>query len=364
VSVTIDDARAFFKKTSRKYDVISFGLLDSHTLSSNYNNTRLDHYVYTEESFRDARRLLKEDGVLSVIFEAQRDWIGERIYGLLKKNFGEVPYIFYVMSPDRAYGWGGTMFVTGNNLDRLKKTVESNPELRDFVDKHKVTFAGPVRLTTDDWPYLYVEKARIPRMYLLIIGSLLGLILMAKKLVFTTDQGRINFHFFFLGCAFLLLEFQNVSKATLLFGSTWVVNSYIISSILILILFANLFVSYFPFRSIFPFFVMLWISLIVVYTVPLDFFNAFGFWGKTLGASLFLNAPIFFSGIIFIHSFRETPAKDLALGSNLIGAAFGGLLESMSFILGIKALLLIVLLAYALSFVWAPSGILKIRSTG
>lgn len=362
VRVTIDDARAFFKKASKKYDIISFGLLDSHTLSSNYNNTRLDHYVYTDESFRDARRLLKKDGIVSVIFETQRDWIGERIYALLKKHFGEVPYTFYVRSPERAYGWGGTMFVTGNNLDQLKRRVESNLELKDFVDTHKTTFSGRVRLTTDDWPYLYVEEAGIPRMYLLIIGALLGLILLAKKLVLTAGQQRINFHFFFLGCAFLLLEFQNVSKATLLFGSTWVVNSYIISSILVLILLANLFVSYFPVRTIFPFYVMLWISLLVLYVVPLDIFNAFGFWGKTLGASMFLNAPIFFAGAIFIHSFRDTPSKDIALGSNLIGAAFGGLLESLSFIIGIKALLLIALFIYALSFLWAPAGTLRIQS--
>jgi spermidine synthase len=362
VRVTIDDARAFFKKASKKYDIISFGLLDSHTLSSNYNNTRLDHYVYTDESFQDARRLLKKDGILSVIFETQRQWIGERIYALLKKNFGEVPYTFYVRSPDRAYGWGGTMFVTGNNLEQLKKRVESDPELKEFVDTHKATFSGRVRLTTDDWPYLYVEEAQIPRMYLLIIGALLALILLAKKLILTADQERINFQFFFLGCAFLLLEFQNVSKAALLFGSTWVVNSYIISSILILILLANLFVSYFTVRSILPFYGLLWISLLILYMVPLDVFNSLGFWGKTLGASIVLNVPIFFAGIIFIHSFRDTPAKDLALGSNLIGAVFGGLMESLSFIVGIKALLIIALLLYALSFLWGPAGNLRLRA--
>ena len=110
VKVIIDDARAFFKKAQKKYDVISFGLLDSHTLSSNYNNTRLDHYVYTEESFREARQLLKDNGVLSVIFATQTQWIGERIYGLLKKNFGEVPYAFSVSSPGNSL-WLGRDYV-------------------------------------------------------------------------------------------------------------------------------------------------------------------------------------------------------------------------------------------------------------
>ena len=360
VHVIIDDARAFFKKTQKRYDLISFGLLDSHTLSSSYNNTRLDHYVYTEQSFREARTLLNRDGVLSVVFDAKAPWIGERIYGLLKKNFGEVPYTFHVNSPDSSYGWGGIMFLTGNNIEAIKKKVEADPRLKDFVTKNRVSFSGQVRLTSDDWPYLYIENAAIPKMFLLIMGSLFVLFLMARQFIFSADRGRLNPHFFFLGCAFLLLEFQNVSKASLLFGSTWIVNSYIISSILILILLANLFVSYFKVRRSFPFYIFLCVSVMLNYLINLDVFNALGFWSKIILASMFLNLPIFFAGIIFIVSFQETPAKDLALGSNLIGAAFGGLLESLSFITGIKALLIIVLILYILSFLFLSKEKIKV----
>jgi len=38
----------------------------------------------------------------------------------------------------------------------------------------------------------------------------------------------------------LLLEFQNISKASLLFGSTWIVNAYMFTSIMILVLLANI----------------------------------------------------------------------------------------------------------------------------
>jgi len=191
------------------------------------------------------------------------------------------------------------------------------------------------------------------------MGSLLVLFLMAWRFIFTSEGGKINLHFFFLGCAFLLLEFQNVSKATLLFGSTWIVNSYIISSILILILLANFFIAYVNVRRIFPFYILLWASVMLLYFIPLDIFNSFGFWTKTILASLFLNLPIFFAGIIYIHSFKDAPAKDIALGSNLIGAALGGLLESLSFVTGIKALLLMVLLLYVLSFLFLSKGRLK-----
>jgi hypothetical protein len=41
------------------------------------------------------------------------------------------------------------------------------------------------------------------------------------------------------------------------------------------------------------------------------------------------------------------PDRDVALGANLIGAMIGGLLQSLTFVTGIKALLLIVALLYA-----------------
>ena len=131
------------------------------------------------------------------------------------------------------------------------------------------------------------------------------------------------------------------------------------SSILVLILLANLFVAYVKVRRSLLFYLLLWVSVILIYFLPLDIFNVFGFWTKTILATVFLNLPIFFAGIIYILSFKDAPAKDLALGSNLIGAAFGGLLESLSFVTGIKALLLMVLLLYVLSYLFLSKGRLK-----
>src|SRR5690349_13347207 len=63
VKIVNDDARSFFATTSEKYDVISFGLLDSHTTTS-MTNARLDHYVYTKESISQAKSRLKNGGIL------------------------------------------------------------------------------------------------------------------------------------------------------------------------------------------------------------------------------------------------------------------------------------------------------------
>ena len=356
VRVIIDDARAYFKKTEKKYDLIVFGLLDSHTLSSQYNNMRLDNYVYTEESFREARQLLKEDGILVLSFAVEQGWLGDRLYGTLKKVFGEVPYVFRTMMMTENLKWGGVMFITGNNQEALKGFVASNPALKDYIQKNTVSYPGIVQPASDNWPYLYIRTPSIPAMYLFIIASLLVVFMVAGRLMDSGGSLTSNRHFFFLGCAFMLLEFQNVSKAALLFGATWLVNAYIISAILVLTLAANAVVYAFRVKNCVPVYAALAVSIIILYVVPPDILNSPGYSGGTAVAALLLNAPIFFSGIIFITSFSQAPHKDRAFGANLMGAALGGLLEPLSFITGIKALLLGVFALYALAFFFRPQA--------
>jgi len=355
VNVIIEDARAFFKKASGKYNIISLGLLDSHTLSSAYNNIRLDHYVYTEESFREAKKLLKKDGIITVSFAAEKSWIGSRLYGLLKKVFGDVPYVFRTAYSDSAgTTWGCAMFITGENINKLKEVVESNSELKNYLQKSSIIFLENVKLTTDDWPYLYLQKPMIPKMHLLIILSILLSLIIAKRISFGLGKARIDMHFFLLGSAFLLLEFQNIGKSSLLFGSTWIVNSYTISAILVLGLLANIFVIFYKIKNIRFFYVLLLSFIIALYFIPLSVFNNFGYWTKSLLAVAVLNIPIFFAGVIFIDSFKKVSRKNVAFGSNILGAAIGGILASLSFIIGVNALLIIVFFLYIGSFFYLP----------
>ena len=60
VTVYVDDARAFLKKTKKKYDLIIFGYLDSAILLSSFSSLRLDNYVYIVESFQNAKATLAD----------------------------------------------------------------------------------------------------------------------------------------------------------------------------------------------------------------------------------------------------------------------------------------------------------------
>jgi hypothetical protein len=65
--------------------------------------------------------------------------------------------------------------------------------------------------------------------------------------------------------------------------------------------------------------------------------------------------PMLFSGIIFIRSFATIKVKNEALGANLIGALVGALLQAVTFVIGIKALLLVVAGFYILSLLTIPT---------
>ena len=348
VTVRLTDARATFRHTAVRYDLIVFGLLDAHAQSSSYNNTRLDHYVYTEESFREAAGLLADQGVMTVIFDdAGRPFIGARISGLLHRVFGEAPIAF--RAPGNGwFGPGGVVFVAGRNMDRLRAVMQHDPPLVQFVERREVRWTQPVTLTTDNWPYLYLDRPRMPALHLCLSGILLLLLAVGRR-VFLPARVPVNRHFFFLGAAFLLLEFQNISKTALLFGSTWVVNAFTISAILLLILLANWIAARIR-PNLRWIYVGLWCSLLVAGLIPLRAYNALPEVWRMVAALGLLNLPVGFAGIIFVTSFQRTREPGLAFGSNLLGAAVGGLLESLSFLTGIRALLWLAALLYLLAF--------------
>jgi hypothetical protein len=56
--------------------------------------------------------------------------------------------------------------------------------------------------------------------------------------------------------------------------------------------------------------------------------------------------PFFFAGVIFSETFRSAGGSSNAFGANMLGAVAGGLAQNLSFVLGMKALLLIAAVLY------------------
>src|SRR5215467_72466 len=87
-----NDARTFLRGTTGAYDLIVYGLLDSHTLLSHGSSVRLDSFVYTVEGLREARSRLKPDGMISLSFTVLSEALGRKIYLMLQEAFdGRAP---------------------------------------------------------------------------------------------------------------------------------------------------------------------------------------------------------------------------------------------------------------------------------
>jgi hypothetical protein len=140
----------------------------------------------------------------------------------------------------------------------------------------------------------------------------------------------------------------------LLFGSTWLVNSAVFFTVLVLILLANLYVLKVrhEIRLLWQY-VGLLIFLAVGVLVPVDTFLSGGMLWRYAVPCILALGPMFFAGVIFAVSFRDATNPDLAFGSNIAGAVLGGLAESFSMLLGFQHLLFLAMLFYLLS-AWSP----------
>jgi SAM-dependent methyltransferase len=343
----LTDARAFMKRAKGPYDLILFGLLDSHTQLSDYSNMRIDNFVYTEESFREARALLAPNGVMFVKFQVNHPWLGRRLAEMLTDTFGTAPSVFVAAS---SYGAGATCFAASAS-GQVQARLATDPELRQFVDAHRPAFLDlpPVAVTTDDWPYLYQKEPSIPSIFFLL-SMLVVLLAVSFYLQIPEARTRVPSMFFFcMGAGFLLLETQVVSRLALYFGTTWQVNGIVIAAILAALLIANYVTEKLrqPWARSWTLGFLL-LGLAVAYFFP---FHRIPGSAAAVGAlaALIFAVPVFFAGLLFAAEFCSVDSPAAALGANMLGAVVGGLLENASLVIGMKALLLLAVVLYALA---------------
>jgi spermidine synthase len=346
VHVILNDARSYEQNTDQRFDLIVFSLLDSHTSSSYYSTIRIDNYVYTLEALRRAKTLLKPGGLLIIKFGVLRPWIGGRLQELGQAVFGSPP--LQIGAKQTTYTTAGRFLILGSQ-QRIAQAL-TDPELATYVAANSNVQTQSAAMTTDDWPYFYQHEPGVPASVIIILSALIVLCCIFLRET-GTSLGSLQWHFFFLGTAFMLLEAHIISQMALLFGTTWVVNSIVISGLMVLIVAANLVVHWRPGIVVTFAYVGIFASILVAYIVPPEAFFLGSFWAKVIASTTVLCLPVFFAGIVFIVSFARGGFSSEALGSNLLGALLGGMLESISMWTGMKSILILVALFYALSWI-------------
>ena len=351
VTVYIDDGRAFLSRTNEKYDLILFALPDSLTLVSGASQLRLESYLFTQESIQEAYDHLTEDGVFAMYNYYREDWLINRLAGTLDQVFGHPPCIDRFTAVQSL-----AVLAIGKNADNAV-CAENGTWVR--ANYEAVGIPAP---SADDHPFLYLRDASIPGIYLLLIGLILGVSLIAIRVVGgPLRQMRGYADLFLMGMAFLLLETRSITTFALLFGTTWLVNALVFTGVLLAVLCAIEVTRRFvvPRAAIIA---ALFTSLAVVWLVPNSWLLSLPVPVRLVAAVLLAFTPIFCANLYFTSRFKEAANPTAAFAANLFGAMIGGCLEYLSLLTGYRFLLVVVAVIY-LAAVLVSQRLVRVGAT-
>ncbi len=355
VNVVCNDARNFLNSSSARFDLIVFAGLDSLTVSGQGASVRLDNYVYTVESLRNALAHLKPNGLVVLSFCKSTDYITRRLFATLTAAAGYQPVVMRdSQSPELPW----EIYLTGPASKEIGRTINW-ANMSPFVPQN-IPIVDGERILSDDWPFLYVSPIKVDFPYLIVVGLILSLAFGGAAPMLRREMSGMNMQFLFMGAAFLLLELQSIGRLSLVYGSTWLTSSIVINGVLLMIIVANVIAAKFKTWLSFHIpwiYVALSVTLLASYFLSVE--QAISWWGKDVGslAATFVTLlPMFCAGVLFSTLFSCARNSALALAFNLLGSVIGALLEYASNYVGVSGLVLLALGLYALAFIASRVG--------
>ncbi|HXW06783.1 MAG TPA: hypothetical protein VD833_16225 [Vicinamibacterales bacterium] len=347
VTVVNDDARHFLRTTTRQYDLVVFALIDSLTMQSSFSGVRLESYMFTEESFRAVRDRLKPDGLLVVYNYFREPWLVDRLANSMAAAFGQEPRVH--VHEARAYLG---VLMAGPRLRTLSPDVEIPDRVTAFGQSHDPSPAriherdGAIEPASDDWPFLYLRHRHVPDHYL---WALLLILVVSAVVVTATvrgQAGRWSWQFFLLGAGFMMLETRSITQFALLWGSTWVVASLAIASVLTMALAANFVVSRVEITRPWAVGAVLLGLLGLNYAIPVGRVAFDSRAAESLFYAILMFSPIICAGLLFGSAIKRSTSLARDYGTNLLGAMVGGVSEYLSLLTGFRWLLVAIGLCY------------------
>jgi len=355
VTVINDDARHFLRTSTKKYDLVVFALIDSLTLQSSFSGVRLESYMFTEESFQEVRDHLNDRGLLVIYNYFRERWLVDRLANTAAAAFHSAPYVH--VHEERAYLG---VLMAGPRLLQLKEPPKIPAEVLAFGQSHEASAAHllardeSIEPATDDWPFLYMRDRHIPEHYVGVIVMILafslvavfGAMRLAGGGIAPPSSKAVAAEFFFLGAGFMLLETKAIIQFALLWGSTWVVASLAIVSVLCMALIANFIVERVTIRRPLLVGAALVALLMLNYALPIGrvTFDTRSAESVFYGALMF--SPILCAGLLFGSAIKDSTAVARDYGTNLLGAMAGGVAEYLSLVTGFRALLFVIAACY------------------
>ena len=148
----------------------------------------------------------------------------------------------------------------------------------------------------------------------------------------------------------MLVETKGITELALVYGSTWIVTSIVIVSILFMAFLANLLVMKKGSPPPLITYGLLFASLLLgLGSTFLKQFNLSPSLGQII-MPVVLTFPLFFSGFAFSAELKKADSVAVALSSNLLGAMLGGFIEYNSMYFGFRSLYVFALIMYGFAF--------------
>jgi spermidine synthase len=215
VTVHLDDGRSFARKTTKKYDLAIYALVDSLVLHSGYSSLRLENFLFTKQAFEDIKKTLKPDGVFAVYNYFRQGWVVGRLQQMGKEVFGVDPIVISMPYQDVINPWTNqsdqsekphrTFVLMGNDAKKIEAirqkfsessfwvnyspeanehmngfrksppdpndkawekiapaTVVLQPKDTNLSDDQRASVAALAYIPQDNWPQLYLREKKIP----------------------------------------------------------------------------------------------------------------------------------------------------------------------------------------------------------
>jgi hypothetical protein len=152
----------------------------------------------------------------------------------------------------------------------------------------------------------------------------------------------------------MLLETKSIIQFALLWGSTWVVASLAIVSVLMMAMAATWVVSRMEITRPWLVGAVLLTLLAISYAVPVGRLALDSLGAESAVYALLMFSPILCAGLLFGSALKRTADIPAAYGANLLGAMVGGVAEYLSLVTGFQMLLLVVAACYLAALATRP----------
>jgi Spermine/spermidine synthase domain len=324
------DARTYLRNCKKKYDLIDFAYLDSHTAFSCVSSLRTDNYVFTAESYKRAAQLLDKDGLIFVSFVCLNDWLWNRHTRALSEATNMVP---------QGYTAGNALVPVGRLVAGPGMTSQPPLKLNWPAPLRTIDIHNTTELATDDWPFLFLPKREFSTTYYLpiILILLLSGLVVGRQLAGGHRQIH-NWLMLLLGAGFMLLEVRGMMDLSLIFGSTWMVNTAVISAVFVFALLGNWLAARLESKHAPLTLLLTIITLSVLNMVHIAGLTSFGEWQVRLLGIILYFLPVAFSATSFSLLYKNSNSPATALSFNIFGGLIGCCLEYLSMLVGVSSL--------------------------